>query len=355
MRCPGGFSRKSTILQDVSRNSIFSSFVFAVCSVLGLFACAEPTEKKIATVDGAAITAREVEIAVGRPLSQLRRQIYALQRKKLEELIEERILTEEAKKRGVSVTRLVEEEVTNKIMPISDKDISELYYANRARIPVELDEVREEIRRVLTNERLAAQKALYIQSLRTSAKIDIALKPPLTYRVDVPIAGAPIKGADKAQITIVKFEDFHCPFCKQTQPALEHILARYDGKVRLVHKDFPLDTIHPQARLAAEAARCAGDEGKFWDYHDKLYASSPKAAVEDLKEHAKEVGLNPQSFEVCLSTGKYKAAVQKDSDDGTRLGLTGTPAFFINGRELAGSQPIEAFAAIIDEELAIGK
>jgi len=119
----------------------------------------------------------------------------------------------------------------------------------------------------------------------------------------------------------------------------------------LVHKDLPLDAIHPQARQAAEAARCAGEQGKFWEYHDKLYANSPKAGVEELKSYAKEVGLNSASFDQCYGSGKFRAAVQKDLNDGAQLGLTGTPTFFINGREISGAQPVEAFAAIIDEEL----
>ena len=106
---------------------------------------------------------------------------------------------------------------------------------------------------------------------------------------------------------------------------------------------------------AAEAARCAGDQGKFWEYHDKLYAQSPKLAVEELKSAAKEIGLNMASFDQCLASGKFKAAVQRDFDEAAGLGLTGTPAFYINGRELIGAQPLEAFTTIIDEELALAK
>ena len=91
--------------------------------------------------------------------------------------------------------------------------------------------------------------------------------------MDLSVNGAPSKGSEKAEVTIVKFEDFQCPYCKAVQPNFQEVLKRYDGKVRLVHKDLPLDQIHPQARQAAEAARCADDEGKFWEYHDKLYAS----------------------------------------------------------------------------------
>jgi protein-disulfide isomerase len=119
----------------------------------------------------------------------------------------------------------------------------------------------------------------------------------------------------------------------------------------LVHKDLPLEAIHPQAPLAAEAARCAGDQGKFWQYHDTLYSKAPKIAPADLQAYSKEVGVDAATFQQCLDSRKHQSAVQKDLAEGAKLGLTGTPSFFINGREISGAQPIEAFAAIIDEEL----
>jgi protein-disulfide isomerase len=133
------------------------------------------------------------------------------------------------------------------------------------------------------------------------------------------------------------------------------VLKQYNGKVRVVHKDLPLEAIHPQAQLAAEAARCSGDQGKFWEYHDTLYAKAPKFAADDLKAYAKDMSLDTAKFDQCLTSGKYKALVQKDLSEGAQLGITGTPTFFINGREISGAQPVEAFAAIIDEELGQSK
>jgi protein-disulfide isomerase len=153
-------------------------------------------------------------------------------------------------------------------------------------------------------------------------------------------------------VTIVKFEDFQCPFCKSAQPTFVELLKKYDGKVRLVHKDLPLEAIHPQALQAAEAARCAKEQGKFWEYHDKLYVHSPKLSTEELNISAKEVGINVPAFEQCMASQKYREAVQKDSNEASRLGIAGTPIFFINGREISGAQPLEAFSGIIDEELA---
>jgi protein-disulfide isomerase len=168
----------------------------------------------------------------------------------------------------------------------------------------------------------------------------------------VSIKGAPSKGPDNAPVTIVKFEDYQCPYCRQVQPILRELLSQYSDKIRLVHKDLPLDAIHPQARLAAEAARCAGEQGKFWNYHDALYASSPNATQENLKSYAKELGLDVDAFVRCLGSGKFKSVVQRDLVEGAQLGVTGTPTLFINGREISGTQSKEAFQSILDEELA---
>jgi len=122
--------------------------------------------------------------------------------------------------------------------------------------------------------------------------------------------------------------------------------------MKLVFRDFPIDQLHPAARKAHEAARCANDQGKFWAYHDKLFATAPRASIENLKTYAKEVGMDTAAFDKCLSNAKYQAAVQKDIDEGARLGVTGTPAFFINGRLLVGAAPLENFVRVIDDELA---
>jgi protein-disulfide isomerase len=236
-------------------------------------------------------------------------------------------------------------------MSITDDEIDVFYRSNKARLGVDLRDAQEQIREYLRAKKIEAQKALYLKSLRSDSKIETYLKAPPVFRAEVPITGAPSKGPEYAPVTIVKFEDYQCPFCRKVQPIFRELLSRYNGKIRLVHKDLPLDAIHPQARQAAEAGRCAGEQGKFWSYHDALYANSPKASQENLKSYAKEVGLDVNAFDRCLGSGKFKAVVQRDLIDGAQLGVTGTPTLFINGREISGSQPLEAFGAIVDEEL----
>jgi protein-disulfide isomerase len=321
-------------------------------AVILLSACQKVGGAKIAEVDDRVILTSDLEKYAGREISLQRENLYKLEKQKLEEYISAFLLTQEAKKRGVSVEAVLDQEVNSKILPVGDDEIDVFYKSNKARIAVDLDKAREQIRGYLHNQKIEAQKALFLKSLRSKAKVIGYLKPPPAFRAQVSVAGEPFRGSEKAPVTIVKFEDFLCPFCKQVQPTFNELLSRYNGKVRLVHKDLPLESLHPQARQAAEAARCAHEQGKFWEYHDKLYANSPKAGADDLKSYAKEVSLNVDSFDRCFASGKYKAVVQQDLTEGAQLGLTGTPTFFINGREISGNQPLEAFEAIIDEELA---
>ena len=311
--------------------------------------------EKIAEIDGVTVTRAELDRNGGKPLSNLRQQLYNMERQKLEEFIGATLLTREAQSKGVSVSTLLEQEVNGKATPVSEAEIEAFYNQNKDRIPVAMDKVHDQIRDYLREQRVEAEKNNFIKALRNRAKVTSYLKAPPVLRADVPITGAAVRGSEKAKVTIVKFEDFQCPYCKTVQPTFTELLKRYDGKIRVVHKDLPLDAIHPQARPAAEAARCAGEQGKFWDYHDKLYTNGSKLTAEELKSAAKEVGLDADGFEKCFASGKFKGAVQKDLLDGAQLGLNGTPAFFINGRELTGAQPLEAFAAIIDEELGQAK
>lgn len=315
-------------------------------------ACKTPeNSEKLADVDGMSITRAEVDRSAGKPLANAREQLYKLERQKLDEYIGAALITREAKSHNISVSTLLEREVDGKSAPVTEDDIKSFYEKNKARLPVDFDKVHDQIRDYLREQKIENQKAAYVKALRSKAKITTYLKAPPIYRAEVPYSGAPIRGAEKAPVTIVKFEDFQCPFCKSAQPTFKDLLKKYNGKVRVMHKDLPLEAIHPLARQAAEAARCAGEQGKFWEYHDQLYSISPKLSIEDLKSSAKQVGLNSAAFDQCLTSGKYRAAVQKDLNDGAQLGLTGTPAFFINGRDMTGAQPLEAFAAVIDEEL----
>ena len=331
--------------------------MIALWTLLLLLALASPLPlhaagDALAEVDGVTITSEEVEKTLAPQLSKLEEQIYNLKRQRVEALINEKLLAKEAAKRGVLVPALLDAEVTSKVGLVTEQEIEKFYQENKNQLKGEESGLRDQIRAHLQNQKLASRREEFLKALRSQARVVVNLKPPPVLRVDVAVDGAPIKGPAKAPVTIVEFSDFHCPFCRRVLPTLAQLESQYGEKVKLVFRDFPIDNLHPGASQAHEAARCANEQGKFWAYHDKLFASPPKSSPEIFKGLAKEVGLDMPGFENCFDSGKYQAAIKKDIEEGNRVGVTGTPAFFINGRIVSGAQPLEAFSRIIDDELA---
>ena len=150
---------------------------------------------------------------------------------------------------------------------------------------------------------------------------------------------------------IVEFSDYQCPYCHQVEATVKEVLTKYGDKVSLAYRDFPLSAIHSQAEISAEASRCALEQGKFWEYHDQLFTAS-KLEKDALIEYARNLKLDDKQFGSCLTSEKYKADIDKDLQAGRKAGVTGTPGFFINGIALSGAQGQDAFARVIDDELA---
>jgi len=163
----------------------------------------------------------------------------------------------------------------------------------------------------------------------------------------------PARGPENALVTIIEFSDFQCPYSKRYfDETLPLILSNYGDQVRYVFRDFPLTSIHPQAEKAAEAAECAGEQGKFWEYHDMLFQNQKALEIIDLKAYAVELGLDESAFNFCLDSDKYADEVGKDIEDGKSYGVGGTPTVFINGRKVVGALPYTTWQSVIDEELA---
>ncbi len=161
-----------------------------------------------------------------------------------------------------------------------------------------------------------------------------------------------IIGNKNAKVTLVEFSDFQCPFCSQFKPAVDQALKDYKDKVRVVYKHYPLSSIHPMAAKAAEAAECAGDQKKFWEMHDKLFANQSTLSVDNFKVWAKELGLKESTFNTCLDGGKKASKVAADQKYGDTIGVTGTPSSFVNGYPVQGAQSYEFVKSLIDQELA---
>ena len=154
-------------------------------------------------------------------------------------------------------------------------------------------------------------------------------------------------GPPDAPVTLIEFSDFQCPYCRRVQGVLKRLMTAYHGQLKLVFRDFPLRQIHPEAQKAAEAAQCANDQGQFWPYHDRLFATTD-LAVEDLKQYAVELGLDIEEFNTCLDSEKYRQEVQDDIDDALAAGVNATPSFFVNGLPINGAVPFERFVEMVE-------
>jgi protein-disulfide isomerase len=311
-----------------------------------------PSAKPLAEVNGQAITEEEIDKAIAGQLSKLQEQIYNLRQQRIEAAIRDRLLAQEAARRKVSVQKLLDTEVTSKVGLVTEEEVEQFYQANKGRLGLGDEmEIREQIRGRLQAQKISTQREAFVQSLGKTAKLTINLQPPPVMRVEVSTVGAPAKGPANAPVTVVEFSDFHCPFCRRVVPTLQELEAKYGDKVRVVFRDYPIEQLHPGARKAHEAARCASEQGKFWAYHDVLFDKAPKTSADELKAYARQVGLDLAKFDKCIASGKQTELVQKDIDEGSRLGVNGTPSFFINGELISGAQPLEQFVRVIDREL----
>ena len=284
--------------------------------------------------------------------AQVAQALYDARRAALDALIDEYLLDRAARARSLTREAFELEETTRQMRPVTEQEIAEGYaQIGKAMGWRTLQEAAPFLRELLEGERRKAALAELLSTLRKSEPaLRINLDPP---RRTVEVGPEdPADGPATAPVTIVEFADFQCPFCGQLAPTLRRIREQYGDQVRLIWKDFPLAQIHPRASQAAEAARCASDQGRFWEYHDRLFTNQRALETSALKQYAKDVGAETARFATCLDSGKYAEPVRLASSAASRLGLTSTPTTFVNGRMVSGAKPYATFAAVIDDELA---
>ncbi len=309
----------------------------------------------VATVGGKTFTMAEAEARWQKddPAERARvtQLLYQHRRQSIDQLVGDFLIDEAAKKAGVAREKYLEDELTKRRGAITEADIQRVYDDNKDRVGAStLEDLRQSIVTFITRNRDGQNLALLVDELKAAGPpVTVALDPP---RYEVPIADHdPSRGPADAPVTIVEFSEYQCPFCARVTPTLREIEQKYPGKVRIVFKDFPLPN-HAEAPKAAEAAHCAGEQGKYWELHDRLFANQRQLQVPELKAHAKAVGLDQAAFDQCLDSGKHAANVQTDLDLGSGMGVQSTPTLYINGRVVTGAQPLNVFTSIIDEELA---
>lgn len=326
-----------------------------VCLFLAIFLAAATTlygqsnsTDVIAEVNGDKLTLGDLEQQEGGQLLQARSQYYSSQRKALEQLIDQKLLEIHARSKGLTVDQLLDQEVYNKVKDPTEDQLQVYYEGLETGESYEAvhDRVLEHIREL----RHGKARQAYVAELRKEAHLQILLEPPAA---SLNVKDAYVRGQKGALVTLVEFADYECPYCQRVKPDLQKLQADYGDKVAIVYKDFPLP-MHHRAEKAAEAARCAGEQGKFWEYNDVLFYSK-QLDINDLKQHAKVLKLDQTRFDTCLDGGAETAAVKKDLEEAKHLGLSGTPSFFVNGHFISGAVEYSALKEMVDQQLVIAQ
>lgn len=336
----------------------------------GLFAgCAkEPTaaaqstpvsanpDQVVAEVGGQPITLKEVdarwEAFDAAERARLVQAMYQNRRNMIDQIVGDKLIEIAAKAAGQSVDTFLEADGARRLPAITDADVAQFYEQNKDRAQGRtLDQLKGEIKPFLEERRRQQARAMLIDELKTKSgsSVKVMLDPP---RYTVPTSAKdPVRGNPAAAVTIVEFSDYQCPFCARVNPTLDRIRQTYGDRVKIVFKDFPLPN-HLEAPKAAEAAHCAGEQRKYWEMHDAIFANQRNLHIPSLKQTARAIGLDGSAFDACLDSGKYAGLVQEGLALGSKMGVNSTPTLYVNGRPVIGAMPFDVFKQVIDEELA---
>jgi len=243
--------------------------LFFAATAVAQNAEAPKPKQPVATVEGQTIYDEDLAPSVQGQILSLRNQEYEIKRKALDNLIEQKLLEAAARKKGLTTEKLLDQEVNSKVPDPSDAEIEGYYMGLKVKSP--LADVKTQLRESLKQAKIQQARQEYMKTLRADSKVVVLLSAP---RVEVAFDPARVRGNPKAPVMIVEFSDYQCPYCHQVEPTVKEVLTKYGDKVSLSYRDFPLTAIHPQAMMAAEASRCALEQGKFWEYHDQLFTAS---------------------------------------------------------------------------------
>ncbi|MGC2448263.1 MAG: thioredoxin domain-containing protein [Candidatus Sulfotelmatobacter sp.] len=299
----------------------------------------------VAEVGGVKVTLAELEQQESAKLLSAHYQYYQAQSKALEDLIDKKLLEQKAASENLTVDQLIDRDIKSKVNDPTEDQMKVYYEGLETDQPYEAvrGKILEKIRQLRTDK----VRAAYVKALRAQTTVTIALAPP---RANVDVADAQVLGPKSAQVTLVEFADYECPYCQKVAADVKKLKADFGDKVAFTYKDFPLP-MHARAEKAAEAARCASKQSKFWEFHDELFHSK-ELDVDQLKAQARALKLDSDQFDKCLDSGEQAAAVERDRKEGMRLGITGTPSFFVNGHYLSGALDYAALRQVVEQQLA---
>ena len=311
----------------------------------------DDSSEVLAEVGDQKVTVADLEEMLASQLAQLEQQRQEMFEAALPQLIDNKLIEIEAAAQGMEPGEFFATKSAD-VQEVTDADIDAWYEANKARVQQPKENVAEQIRAFLVQERTQAVRQEVVAELRAKHSVKMLFEP---VRKEVDSAEAPYKGGADAPVTIVEFSDFQCPFCSRINPELAKVREKYGDKVKVVFRQFPLHSIHPEAQKAAEASLCAGDQGKFWELHDKMFANQRALKVDNLKTAAEEIGLDMEVFSSCLDSGAKASQVTADLRAGQAAGVSGTPSVFVNGRAVRmvrGTPHSVSIGNLVDDELS---
>jgi len=299
----------------------------------------------VATVGGVKVTMGELEQEEAAKLLSAHYKYYEAETKALNELIDKKLLEQKAKSENLTVDQLIDRDINSQVKDPTEDQMKVYYEGLDVDQPYEA--VREKILEKIRQVRAARARSSYMKALHAQSTDYITLAPP---RANVDTQNAQMLGPENAPVTLVEFADYECPYCQRVAADVKKLQTDLGGKMAFAFKDFPLP-MHARAEKAAEAARCASKQGKFWEFHDELFHSK-ELDVDQLKAQARALSLDPAEFDKCLDSGEQAAAVERDRKEGVTLGLSGTPAFFINGHFLSGASDYATLRRVVEQQLA---
>ncbi|MET0556439.1 MAG: thioredoxin domain-containing protein [Vicinamibacteria bacterium] len=307
-----------------------------------------PDGEVAAEIGNAKVTLAEVDQKAGGALARIEFDRYQARRRALDEIVAERLLEEAARAKGVSKEALVKAEIDDKVKDPTEAEVAATYERHKSQLGgLALADVADRIRTGLIQQERSNLEASFHDSIRKGTTVKVLLAEPRQV-VTVPAAAASLGPAD-AKVTIVEFLDYQCPFCHRAQEAVDQVLKEYEGKVRFVHRDYLLGK--PRSLATARAVRCAGEQGKFWEYHRGLLVQQGDFSDADLRTRAQGLGLDAARFSSCAATEKFDADIHSATEAGSQLGVSGTPTFFVNGKRAVGALGVEQFRQLIEAEL----
>lgn len=336
-----------TFLLTITQKLLMVGLLLVLPVSASLVVFAQPEDRVVALVNGREIRQREVDQLLIAQVMPLEEQLYAIRKAALENLILTALLEQAAEHRGVSLQELRKMLTAGNVevrLAEVENEYAENFSAFGAMSP---DEARERLRLDLeTRARLAKYKQA-VTELRRSAAVEIYLDEP-RWPWFVTADNSPVLGPEGGPVTIIEFADFQCPYCRESQRVVQQVLKAYGNEVRLIFKHLPLD-VHSAAFNASRAAFCAGEQDRFWEYHDALFGLEILDA-DNLRRAAGELGLSLKAFDACVDSEVSREAVARDKREAARWGISGTPTFIVNGKMIRGATDFETFKHLIEQE-----